>query len=543
MIVLLFDHLWQSTLFMAAVGLLTQALKRNGAAVRYTLWFMASVKFLVPFAVLVSAGAYLAGLMAPVSYASPVLYVMASAAHPFSAATPMRQAPAAASFDLTLVLLALWLPGFVAIVAVWVSRRFKLNAALRGAWAVPLAVPVPVRSSAASMEPGLIGVWRPVLFLPEGIAVRLSPNELQTVLAHELCHLRRRDNLTAAIHMLVEALFWFYPPVWWLGQRLIAERERACDEHVLQSGNDPQTYAESILKVCKFYAQSQLACAAGVSGADLKQRMEDIMKNDFARRLNGVKMTLLAAAATVAIAAPVLAGFATAGGAPQASADEVRRNLAEQALPRTEIAIDPATFDRYAGYYQMAPNLIFHISRNGNRYFEGVIGDTPVEMYPESESKFFLKGLSLPAQFSFTMDAGGRAVGMVLHQSGAEQAAVRIGDADGKRAEAALARRVADNKPSPGTEAALRRDIAGLTLGQPDYDLMVGPLAAGTRQMLPDIQARLKAWGPLTSVAFDGVDKSGMDVYLVTFQNARTKWSIAPLTTDGKIAGIFFGPA
>ena len=101
--------------------------------------------------------------------------------------------------------------------------------------------------------------------------------ELRAVIAHEMCHLERRDNLTAALHMLVQALFWFYPLVWWLGARLLDERERACDEAVVASGNNAETYAESVLKVCRIYLHSPLACTIGVSGADLKRRMEAIM--------------------------------------------------------------------------------------------------------------------------------------------------------------------------------------------------------------------------------------------------------------------------
>ena len=112
-----------------------------------------------------------------------------------------------------------------------------------------------------------------MLLLPEGIANRLTPEQLQTILDHELCHVRRRDNLTAAIHMLVESVFWFHPLVWWIGARLVEERERACDEQVLRSGNEPRAYAEGILKVCQFYLASKLACVAGVSGAQLKMRI------------------------------------------------------------------------------------------------------------------------------------------------------------------------------------------------------------------------------------------------------------------------------
>ena len=102
---------------------------------------------------------------------------------------------------------------------------------------------------------------------------QLTPDQLEAVFAHELCHVRRRDNLTAALHMIVEAVFWFHPLVWWLGARMVDERERACDEDVLRLGGEPQVYAESVLKVCEFYLESPVACVAGVTGSNLQKRM------------------------------------------------------------------------------------------------------------------------------------------------------------------------------------------------------------------------------------------------------------------------------
>jgi TonB family protein len=134
---------------------------------------------------------------------------------------------------------------------------------------------------------------------------------MQAILAHELCHLRRKDNLTAAFHMLVEALFWFYPLVWWLGARLIAERERSCDEAVLEAGNEPKTYVEGVLKVCKFYLNSSLACAAGVSGGDLNKRMETIMDNRRSIRLTKIKKAILGISASLAIMLPLVTGLLT----------------------------------------------------------------------------------------------------------------------------------------------------------------------------------------------------------------------------------------
>ena len=74
------------------------------------------------------------------------------------------------------------------------------------------------------------------------------------------------DNLTAAVHMVVEGIFWFHPLVWWIGSRLVDERERACDEEVVRLGSEPQVYAESILKTCQFYVESPLSCVPGVTG-------------------------------------------------------------------------------------------------------------------------------------------------------------------------------------------------------------------------------------------------------------------------------------
>jgi uncharacterized protein (TIGR03435 family) len=175
-----------------------------------------------------------------------------------------------------------------------------------------LPAPIQILSSPALLEPAVFGILRPVLLLPEGITDRLTHGQLTAILAHELCHIRRRDNLTAALHMLVEAIFWFHPLVWWLGARLVDEREQACDEAVLQSGNDPAVYAEGILEVCKLYLASPLTCAAGVSGANLSRRIEAILTARVLRKLSRGKKSLLASAGTLALAAPMLVGLANA---------------------------------------------------------------------------------------------------------------------------------------------------------------------------------------------------------------------------------------
>jgi bla regulator protein BlaR1 len=158
------------------------------------------------------------------------------------------------------------------------------------------------------LEPGVVGLVHPILLLPDGIVERLTPSELEAVLAHELCHVRRRDNLFASIHMVVEAIFWFHPLTWWIGARLVEERERACDEEVLNLGNRPDVYADAILNVCKLYVESPLVCVSGVTGSSIRRRVEVIMTNRAIPGLNRVKKLVLAGAAVAAVTLPILVG-------------------------------------------------------------------------------------------------------------------------------------------------------------------------------------------------------------------------------------------
>jgi beta-lactamase regulating signal transducer with metallopeptidase domain len=313
----LLDHLWQSTLVAALAALLALALHNNSARVRFWLWFAASMKFLVPFAALAALGESLARLL-PVTLTAPTrLLAIAPAAERISAPAALLAVPEqAAGVTLALLLGLVWALGTAAVLGVQLVRSLRLRRLLKDARDVKMSAPVPpfvkVKTSTSLLEPGLVGILNPVVLLPQGLLGRLSPGEIQSILAHELTHLRRRDNLTAAVHMLVEALFWFYPLVWVIGSRLIAERERACDEGVLARGHDREVYAGGILKVCKFCLQSPLACASGVSGGNLGLRVRQIMTAPDAQALAAPKKLMLAGTAMLMLALPVMAGLVAA---------------------------------------------------------------------------------------------------------------------------------------------------------------------------------------------------------------------------------------
>ena len=317
MIAALLDHIWQSTLFAGGIALLTFFFRRNRASLRFWLWFTASAKFLVPFAGLAALGGYLSHLF-PTPLPSSILAIQ-PAAEKLSAPAHMLVASHAQgqAIGLAPLLLAGWLAGFAAIFGLRLLHWVRLRKLTDTAQDFPmpdfpqdLSMSAPVRITPSLMEPGLVGIFRPVVMLPDGLMGFLSGPERASILAHELTHLRRRDNVTAVIHMAVETLFWFAPPVWLIGARLIEERERACDESVLALGHDPEVYAGGIIKVCKFCIQSPLACASGVSGADLGNRVRQIMSGEALLGLTPAKRLLLAGTAALALTLPVMAGFA-----------------------------------------------------------------------------------------------------------------------------------------------------------------------------------------------------------------------------------------
>jgi uncharacterized protein (TIGR03435 family) len=317
MIAELINHLWQSTLFAVVAWLLTMAFRKNRAQVRYWLWLSASLKFLVPFSLLMSLGSHLEWPAPAKKNAAPaVLFAIKQVAQPFpetiSFAPSMAGTPDGVPIAIPLIMIGLWACGFSGVALIRFRGWLRIRAAVRSSAPIDIPVTVDVRSSPGLLEPGVVGLFRPTLLLPAGIVQRLTPPQLETVLAHELCHVRRRDNITSAIHMIVEAVFWFHPLVWWIGARLVEERERACDESVLSLGSEPHDYAEAILNVCKLYVESPLACVSGVSGSDLKARIQAILAGRIAGKLTLAKKAVLVVAGAIVIAAPIAVGVMNA---------------------------------------------------------------------------------------------------------------------------------------------------------------------------------------------------------------------------------------
>jgi len=324
------NHLWQSTLVLGGACGLVWLLRGNTARARFRIWLVASAKFLVPYAPLIALGRAV-GWPSSTTMPRPALSsVLHSVNQPFASTSSIVSDVSAASATTVptagwpLAVAAIWGAGCLVLSAVWVMRWLRVASLVRAsqpltdpdilarvrraASVVGVTRPLRVVVSDSSIEPGVFGILRPVLVWPRHLGAYLTTDQIDGVLLHELAHVRRRDNLTALLHAVVETIFWFFPPVWWLERRLVHERELACDQAAVASGGDPTTYAEGILRTCEVYAEAPLTCMSGVTGSNLKARIRAIVSGHSGNALGMWRRTIIAAAASVAFSLPISLG-------------------------------------------------------------------------------------------------------------------------------------------------------------------------------------------------------------------------------------------
>lgn len=320
-----------------------RTLKRQ--AVVHGLWLLALVKLvtppLVPMAVLPAWSALLPAPAAPVTAlirtravpatpaslagpgatasgilaaGAPDLHRPAAGAAP-ATPLPLEHAPAAVAGLLALGTLA------VGSITFWRARRFRrlLSSATPAPEAVrrraaqiaaSLGLPAapPVLLVPAAVPPMLWPARRgPLLLLPRPLLTRLSADERDALLAHELAHVRRRDHWVRFVEIAATALFWWYPVAWWARRALRRAEERCCDEWVLRVlPSSADAYASGLLKSLAFVSGEIDPLPAGASGAgpvqDLEARLKEILMTRPLPRLAAPVRLGLAAAAMVGLA-------------------------------------------------------------------------------------------------------------------------------------------------------------------------------------------------------------------------------------------------
>ncbi len=154
-----------------------------------------------------------------------------------------------------------------------------------------IARPVRLRESDMIEVPVTVGSIRPAIVLPIESA-DWDEATRDSVLLHELAHIKRLDCMSQSVVEVVRALIWVNPLVWMAESRMRVERERACDDMVITSGTRASHYAQTLLELARSIRGKERSSAAVMAMArrsDLEGRLLDILdKRPRLRHVNRV---------------------------------------------------------------------------------------------------------------------------------------------------------------------------------------------------------------------------------------------------------------
>ncbi len=142
-----------------------------------------------------------------------------------------------------------WLPALKRV-----GHRLKLKSLPALAWSTEVATPV------------VVGIFRPIVVVPQALLSSFTVQQIESILAHELAHLRRFDPWIVALQRSLETILFFHPAIWWASRQMDQAREEACDDIVLTSGIDPAEYATALLHCSSAASPTEPIPALAASG-------------------------------------------------------------------------------------------------------------------------------------------------------------------------------------------------------------------------------------------------------------------------------------
>jgi CubicO group peptidase (beta-lactamase class C family) len=229
--------------------------------------------------------------------------------------------------------------------------------------------------------------------------------------------------------------------------------------------------------------------------------------------------------------------------------DEVMRSIAhvyqwpDFAPPtRTLVKQKPESLRRFLGVYELNEGSLYVVRMDGDRLVGNVLGNSPVALFPSSDHELFARDVNVIA--SFVVGAEGSATAVRHNLNGWERTGQRIEESRSRQILATAertAQRIKEQKPAPGSDAAIRKLFAGLAIGKADYDSMTPQFAELTRQNLTRMQPIIANLGALKNLTFKSVGDNGADEYDADFEKGALRIYMG-LDEQGRIAGVNFVP-
>jgi bla regulator protein BlaR1 len=143
--------------------------------------------------------------------------------------------------------------------------------------------------------PVAIGFFKPVILVPLGLLSNLPPEQVETILLHELAHIRRKDYLVNILQRFSEAAFFFNPALLWISSLVRQEREACCDDIVVANTSSKGNYLEALVSFQEYSLASQgYAMAISSKRHYLLNRVRRMITREN-KKLNSMEKVLLMA--------------------------------------------------------------------------------------------------------------------------------------------------------------------------------------------------------------------------------------------------------
>jgi len=282
----LLHFLWEGALIAAVLSLLL-ACARHNARLRYAFACIALLAMAASFAITLA-------VMQPGPRFGANLPILLAA--PLDATSGPLRGPIALPWQTRLREALPWLVGFWAVgvlvfamrsIAGWAAAQRLRRSGVCAAsdpWnrrfraiceTLHLSTTIELLESCRVDVPVVIGFLRPTVLMPVGLLMGLPTDQVESILIHELAHIRRRDYLVNLVQTAAECLLFYHPAVWWVSRVIRTERENCCDDLVVQIHGDARRYAAALATL------ETLRCAEpalAATGGNLMNRIHRLIR-------------------------------------------------------------------------------------------------------------------------------------------------------------------------------------------------------------------------------------------------------------------------
>jgi len=321
----IFTHLWQSTAVLLILWATAWTIRGASSRLQHALWGLALLKFLVPFPLFQSLGRS----FEVSSSSSSLVQNLGAVVEPVWIPQFTTRAGDGLVYGVGICLTFVW-----AIGAVWILKRTfqdwrRSRELLRRAQPWRTAAKSPIWLTDEPVLPAAVGVRRGIILLPRRILAELSPVELRSVLLHEQAHIDRRDVIWTLLQRVAFALFFFFPPLWFVLSQLHRKAELACDEAALRAGVEPRALARALARTLRLgLDQTGLAPTLGTkSPSVLSERLHRL--NQPRRYITMRRHRMILTLAVIGVGVLTLFSFFPGSGGPLTALAE--ENATEEA--------------------------------------------------------------------------------------------------------------------------------------------------------------------------------------------------------------------